>query len=102
MAVFIMQKMFSAKCSVFYKNLCLIMRAISPTLRSLKGFREKWHSIHIHLGSIREAAVLSDIIINYFVHMQMKDYILYGSAPFVQAGAGRNKKISGKKQQNLH
>ena len=44
--------------------------------------------IHINLSTVREASVLSDITSSYFVHMQMKNYILCVSAPYVQAGAG--------------
>lgn len=54
---------------------------------------------HIELSSFREAGVLSDIIRGYFVHMQMEEYIVYVSAPYVQAGAEHN---FTNKQKNLH
>lgn len=56
--------------------------SLTPTLNSLL------RSLKIHRSSVREAGVLCDIISSYFVYMQMKDYILYVLAPYVQAGAG--------------
>lgn len=57
---------------------------LTPTLNSfLLLFK-----IHTNLSSVKERpSVLSDIISS---HMQMKDYILYVLAPYVQAGAGKH------------
>lgn len=57
---------------------------LTPTLNSLLRSLK----IHRNLSSVREAGVLCDIISSYFVYMQMKDYILYVLAPYMQAGAG--------------
>lgn len=58
--------------------------AIMLTLRILKKKKRKTltltlllFKIHVNQSSDREVSVLSDIIRSYFVHMQMKDFILY-------------------------
>ena len=82
----------------FYSFHTLIAPAIISTLKMLRALtsltltRTRCSNIHMNLSSDSEATVNSGIISGYFVHMQMKVYILYCVclSPMCKQGLKRN------------